>query len=124
MNRIVACVHSIWRHYKQRCNLYVERGYSWFRYGGTVIRPQEIKNIMRDTGTAHLMAISGFTSLLQRCWLPDSFAVDKFFSWALDPLANAINWRNLLCCFYAWLTGMQPPAFRTVVALATGECLS
>lgn len=43
----------------------------------------------------------------------------NFSAWALDPLANTINWRNLLCCFYAWLTGMQPPALRTMVALAT-----
>ncbi len=43
-----------------------------------------------------------------------------FSARALDPLANTINWRNLLCCFFMpWLTGMQPPALRTMVALAT-----
>lgn len=37
----------------------MECGYSWFRYGERLSVPKEIKNIMRDTGTAHLMAISG-----------------------------------------------------------------
>ncbi len=23
-----------------------------------------------------------------------------YLPWALDPLANAINWWNLLCCFF------------------------
>ncbi|STL35869.1 putative competence-related protein [Escherichia coli] len=40
----------------------------------------------------------------------------NFSAWALDPLANTIN--GGICCaaFYAWLTGMQPPALRTMVA--------
>ncbi len=42
-----------------------------------------------------------------------------FSAWALDPLANTINWRNLLCCFLCLVDGMQPPALRTMVALAT-----
>lgn len=67
--------------------------------------PKEIKNIMRDTGTAHLMAISGLHIALRCCWLPDSFAVDKFFCWALDPLANTINWWDLLCCFLCTVDG-------------------
>ncbi len=42
----------------------------------------------------------------------------KFFCLVLAPLANAINWWNLLCCFLCLAYGMQPPALRTVVALA------
>ena len=68
--------------------------------------PKEIKNIMRDTGTAHLMAISGlhiaFAALLA-AGLTSRWA--SLSAWALDPLANAINWWNLLCCFLCLVDG-------------------
>ena len=79
----------------------------------------QIKAVMRETGTAHLMAISGLHIALAatlgwllargiQFWLP----------------ARWINWRapllvGLFCATgYAWLTGLQPPALRTVVSLA------
>ncbi|WP_106508355.1 DNA internalization-related competence protein ComEC/Rec2 [Escherichia coli] len=82
--------------------------------------PKEIKNIMRDTGTAHLMAISGlhiaFAALLAAGLIRSGqiFLPGRWIHWQI-PLIGGI------CCaaFYAWLTGMQPPALRTVVALAT-----
>ncbi|HAY9154502.1 TPA: ComEC family protein [Shigella sonnei] len=82
--------------------------------------PKEIKNIMRDTGTAHLMAISGlhiaFAVLLAAGLIRSGqiFLPGRWIHWQI-PLIGGI------CCaaFYAWLTGMQPPALRTVVALAT-----
>lgn len=82
--------------------------------------PKEIKNIMRDTGTAHLMAISGlhiaFAALLAAGLIRSGqiFLPGRWIHWQM-PLIGGI------CCaaFYAWLTGMQPPALRTVVALAT-----
>ncbi len=52
LNRIVACVHSIWLTTNNAGTLSVECGYSWFRYGERLSVPKEIKNIMRDTGTA------------------------------------------------------------------------
>lgn len=62
--------------------------------------PKEIKNIMRDTGTAHLMAISGlhiaFAALLAAGLIRSG---QIFSARALDPLANTINWWDLLCCF-------------------------
>ncbi|MDU7729203.1 MAG: ComEC family protein [Escherichia coli] len=81
--------------------------------------PKEIKNIMRDTGTAHLMAISGlhiaFAALLAAGLIRGGqvFLPGCWLHWQM-PLIGGI------CCaaFYAWLTGMQPPALRTVVALA------
>ncbi|WP_115762271.1 ComEC family protein [Escherichia coli] len=81
--------------------------------------PKEIKNIMRDTGTAHLMAISGlhiaFAALLAAGLIRGGqvFLPGCWIHWQM-PLIGGI------CCaaFYAWLTGMQPPALRTVVALA------
>lgn len=80
---------------------------------------KEIKNIMRDTGTAHLMAISGlhiaFAALLAAGLIRGGqvFLPGCWIHWQM-PLIGGI------CCaaFYAWLTGMQPPALRTVVALA------
>ena len=81
--------------------------------------PKEIKNIMRDTGTAHLMAISGlhiaFAALLAAGLIRSGqiFLPGRWIHWQI-PLIGGI------CCaaFYAWLTGMQPPALRTMVALA------
>ncbi|HFZ8995247.1 TPA: ComEC family protein [Citrobacter freundii] len=81
--------------------------------------PQEIKNLMRDTGTSHLMAISGLhiafaallAGLLIRCG--QFFLPVNWIRWQL-PLAGGI----FCATFYAWLTGLQPPALRTVVALA------
>lgn len=81
---------------------------------------KDVKNIMRDTGTAHLMAISGlhiaFAALLAAGLIRGGqfFLPTRWIHWQ-TPLIGGI------CCaaFYAWLTGMQPPALRTVVALAT-----
>ncbi len=64
------------------------------------------------------MAISGLHIAFAACWLPDSFAVGKFFCLGAGSTANAINWRNLLCCFLCLADWVQPPALRTVVALA------
>lgn len=86
--------------------------------GERLLLSQEVKETMRDTGTTHLMAISGlhiaFAALLAatlirgvQFWLPTGW-----IRWT-HPLLG-----GLLCAtFYAWLTGLQPPALRTVVAL-------
>lgn len=79
----------------------------------------EVKALMRETGTAHLMAISGLHIALAASlgWL--LMRGIQFFL----P-GNRISWRlpllfGLTCAaYYAWLTGMQPPALRTVVSLA------
>lgn len=71
---------------------------------------KEIKNIMRDTGTAHLMAISGlhiaFAALLAAGLIRGGqiFLPGRWIHWQM-PLIGGI------CCaaFYAQLTGMQPP---------------
>lgn len=79
----------------------------------------EVKNLMRETGTAHLMAISGLHIALAASivWLLvrglQFFVPAHWMSWRAPLLAG--------CCFaafYAWLTGLQPPALRTVVSLA------
>jgi DNA internalization-related competence protein ComEC/Rec2 len=77
----------------------------------------QIKLLMQQTGTSHLMAISGLHIALGASlgWL--FIRGLQFFM----P-CRAINWRlpmvcALVCAFlYAWLTGLQPPAVRTVVA--------
>jgi competence protein ComEC len=84
---------------------------------------QEITNLMRETGTAHLMAISGLHIALAASviWL-----LVRGLQYFIP--AHRIGWRSPLvagfcfAAFYAWLTGMQPPALRTVVSL--GVCLA
>lgn len=80
---------------------------------------QEIKSLMRETGTLHLMAISGLHITL-------AASIFWFLARGIQFLLPCrwIDWRMPLlaslffACFYAWLTGLQPPALRTVVALA------
>ncbi|CAM6835720.1 MULTISPECIES: ComEC family protein [Enterobacter] len=81
--------------------------------------PREIKDLMRETGTLHLMAISGLHIALAASlvWLLargfQFFLPSQRIHWQMPLLAG-------LCfaAFYAWLTGLQPPALRTVIALA------
>ena len=79
---------------------------------------QEVKTIMRDTGTAHLMAISGlhiaFAALLAGGIIRAGqfFMPARWICWQV-PLVGGI----ICATLYAWLTGLQPPALRTVVAL-------
>ena len=83
----------------------------------------ETNTLMRETGTAHLMAISGLHIALAESaiWL-----FVRGFQYFLP--AHRIGWRSPLVAgfcfatFYAWLTGMQPPALRTVFSLAV--CLA
>lgn len=81
--------------------------------------PREIKDLMRETGTLHLMAISGLHIALAAslAWLLargiQFLLPSHWVHWQMPLLAG-------LCfaAFYAWLTGLQPPALRTVIALA------
>ncbi|WP_343665709.1 ComEC family protein [Enterobacter sp.] len=81
--------------------------------------PREIKDLMRETGTLHLMAISGLHIALAASlvWLLARGLQFLFPShrvhWQMPLLAGLI-----FAAFYAWLTGLQPPALRTVIALA------
>ncbi|MDK9607284.1 ComEC family protein [Lelliottia wanjuensis] len=80
---------------------------------------QEVKKLMRETGTLHLMAISGLHIALAASlvWL-----IVRGLQFLLP--CQWIDWRTPLmagvcfAAFYAWLTGMQPPALRTVVSIA------
>ena len=81
--------------------------------------PREIKDLMRDTGTLHLMAISGLHIALAASivWLLarglQFLMSGHWIHWQIPLLAGL-----LFAAFYAWLTGLQPPALRTVIALA------
>ena len=81
--------------------------------------PREIKDLMRDTGTLHLMAISGLHIALAASivWLLTRglqfLMPGHWIHWQIPLLAGL-----LFAAFYAWLTGLQPPALRTVIALA------
>jgi competence protein ComEC len=81
--------------------------------------PREIQDLMRETGTLHLMAISGLHIALAAslAWL-----LARGLQFLLP--SHRIHWQMPLlaglcfAAFYAWLTGLQPPALRTVIALA------
>ncbi|EOZ9388245.1 ComEC family protein [Enterobacter cancerogenus] len=80
---------------------------------------REIKDLMRETGTLHLMAISGLHIALAAslAWLLArglQFLLPvHLICWQVPVLAGL-----LFAVFYSWLTGMQPPALRTAVSLA------
>ncbi|HII4351643.1 TPA: ComEC family protein [Enterobacter cloacae] len=81
--------------------------------------PREIQDLMRETGTLHLMAISGLHIALAASlvWL-----LARGLQFLLP--SHRVHWQMPLlaglcfAAFYAWLTGLQPPALRTVIALA------
>lgn len=89
--------------------------------GERLIVPQQIKNLMQETGTAHLMAISGLHialgavlgALVMRG--VQFFLPCRWIHWQIPLLIGVF-----CALFYAWLTGMQPPALRTCVALVVG----
>lgn len=98
-----------------------------YRWGGVLVGlgmgerlsvPQDVKDLMRETGTLHLMAISGL-----------HIAFAAFAVWLLArgmQFFLPCRWINgsfplfaglIFAAFYAGLTGLQPPALRTVIAL-------
>lgn len=77
-----------------------------------------VQKIMRDTGTAHLMAISGLHIALAggigwifarggQFFLPAALIGFRFPLWMSFGAA----------LFYSWLSGMNPPAVRTLVGM-------
>lgn len=84
----------------------------------------QIKKLLQQTGTSHLMAISGLHIALGASlgWalirILQFFLPCRFINWRL-PLLGALVSGFL----YAWLTGMQPPALRTVIAAGIGALL-
>ena len=77
----------------------------------------EVNRLLQQTGTAHLMAISGLhISLLGMLGWGAARGLQLLLP------ARYLSWRLSLICglaamiFYSWLSGFQPPAQRTVVA--------
>lgn len=85
---------------------------------------REIKDLMRETGTLHLMAISGLHIALAASvvWLLmrgfQFFLPCRWIRWQTPLLAGLLS-----AAFYAWLTGLQPPALRTIISLAVVAAL-
>ncbi|MGP3592814.1 ComEC family protein [Vagococcus sp. WN89Y] len=83
-----------------------------------------VKDVMRQTGTAHLMAISGLHIALAALlgWSGvrgvQFFLPPRWIGWRL-PLLSGVACALL----YAWITGLQPPALRTVIALSIWAAL-
>lgn len=80
------------------------------------VSPQ-VNRLLRETGTAHLMAISGLhISLLGMLgWLAiraiQILPGTRYISWRLPVIGSL-----LAMLAYAWFSGFQPPAQRTVIA--------
>ena len=79
--------------------------------------PTDIKALLQRSGTAHLLAISGLhVSLVAML----GWGLIRAVQWLLP--CRWINWRMPLVCSlvlaagYAWLSGFQPPAQRTLIA--------
>lgn len=75
--------------------------------------------VMMQTGVAHLMAISGMHILVVftlSCFLVKIvlFFIPKRFIYFFVPII--IGW--LSAVFYAWLTGLNPPTLRAILALS------
>lgn len=83
-----------------------------------------VKEIMRQTGTAHLMAISGLHIALAAMlgWLVvrgvQFFFPGGWIGWRL-PLLTGVGF----AISYASLTGLQPPALRTAISLSVWAAL-
>jgi competence protein ComEC len=84
-------------------------------------------DLFRDTGVAHLMAISGL-HITMFAWLGAAL-VGRAWRWSRRlmltvPAALAARWGGLaLACFYAIIAGWGVPAQRTLVMLATAAAL-
>jgi competence protein ComEC len=84
----------------------------------------DTKDIMRETGTAHLMAISGLhialTAVLGGLLTRgvQFFLPTHWINWRLPLYAGV-----LIAFCYALLTGLQPPAFRTAISLGVWSAL-
>ncbi|WP_437888126.1 ComEC family protein [Phytobacter sp. V91] len=84
----------------------------------------DTKNIMRETGTALLMAISGLHIAI-------TAIIGGLITRAIQLLfpVHWINWQLplyvgvIFAGWYTWLTGMQPPAFRTAISLIVWAAL-
>ncbi|MBB1199904.1 ComEC family protein [Enterobacteriaceae bacterium 89] len=104
----------------------VQQSLAAYRWGSVMLAlavgeksavPAELKLLLQRTGTAHLLAISGLHVSLVAL-------LGWFILRVLQGLLPCrwINWRApllgglLLAMIYAWLSGFQPPAQRTLMA--------
>ncbi|MFG1175297.1 ComEC family protein [Erwiniaceae bacterium CAU 1747] len=85
---------------------------------------REITQLLRETGTAHLMAIAGMQIGLAAGfgWLMARLMQFFFPAWLINyrfPLYCSL----LVALVYCWLSGSNPPAMRAMLALLTWSTL-
>lgn len=88
-------------------------------FGDRTQLDEENRDIMMQTGVAHLMAISGMHILLVFVISSCIFKVSLFFlpqRFIHYNIPIVLGW--LCAFFYAWLTGLNPPALRAIFALS------
>lgn len=79
---------------------------------------QEVKAVMRDTGTAHLMAISGLHIAFAALLAAGLIRGGQFFCRSDGFVGRRHCWAAFFARYVMRLTGLQPPALRTVAALS------
>ena len=80
--------------------------------------PPSVNQLFRDTGVAHLMAISGMHIGLAGAvgwWLALSIQRGLPGRFISRGISQAISW--LMAAVYTWLSGLQPPALRAMLAV-------
>ncbi|WLI78545.1 ComEC family protein [Kosakonia sp. H02] len=84
----------------------------------------QVKDILRQTGTAHLMAISGLHIALSAMlgWLFVRGVQCVFPGYGINWRLPLLTGLAFAVC-YAWLTGLQPPALRTAISLSVWATL-
>ncbi|MBK0001854.1 ComEC family protein [Erwinia sp. S38] len=85
---------------------------------------REITQLLRETGTAHLMAIAGMQIGLAAGfgWLVARLIQFFFPAWMINyrfPLYSSL----LVALIYCWLSGSNPPAMRAMLALLMWSAL-
>lgn len=87
-------------------------------FGERLALRDEIKTIMRDTGTAHLMAISGLhIGLAGLMGWGCARLAQVLFPVRLIGVASPLLAGLIVSAFYTWLSGANPPAVRTFVSM-------
>ncbi len=78
----------------------------------------EINQLLRETGTAHLMAISGLhIALAASCGWLLARIIQLFFPASWIGFRFPLLFNLVVGALYVWLSGCQPPAVRTLVGL-------
>lgn len=109
---------------KNTANLSRQALISALAFGDRSQVDRETNQLLRETGTAHLMAISGMHIALAASfgWLLARMIQFTFPAWCIGyrlPMYSGL----LVALLYCWLSGGNPPALRAILALLVWSVL-